>query len=265
MSQYENDPRGNRMKKYEGMETSRILMPNLPYIVRLDGRSFHTLTRDLKRPYDVNFSRAMIDTVKYLMKEVCADLGYTASDEISLVFLPYAPPYEPIFGGRIFKVTSILASLCSVYFNFILPKYLPHKTSKLPIFDCRVFNLPNNEEVVEYLKWRELDATRNSISMAAQSVYSHKQLQNKNSAEMHEMLFQAGINYNDYPAFFKRGTYIKRFLRSIKFTTEEINKLPVNHAARKNPDLQYKRHVIEEMQVEPITKLLNPIATFLEG
>jgi len=80
---------------------------------------------------------------------------------------------------------------------------------KLAMFDSRVFIIPEAEEVINYFIWRQQDATRNSISMAAQSMFSHKQLQGKSGSQMQEMMFtEKGVNWNDYPTRFKRGAAI---------------------------------------------------------
>lgn len=56
------------------------------------------------------------------------------------------------------------------------------------------------------LLWRQRDAVRNSISMAAQAHFSHKRLHGVNGGGMQELLFtEAGINWNDYPDGCKRG------------------------------------------------------------
>jgi tRNA(His) 5'-end guanylyltransferase len=218
------DELGDRMKKFEMIEAGRLFIPGLPIIARLDGKSWHTFTRGLKRPYDERLSRLMIETTKYLIDENQADLGYTQSDEITLVFLP---KNELIFGGRIHKLASILPSLAAAFFNAHLEREIPEKARKYPCLDCRVWQVPNIETVIEVLEWREMDATKNSITMAAGAFYSHKELHKKGSAEKHEMLHAKGVNWNDYPDFFKRGTYLKRITRERMLTAEELAKIPV--------------------------------------
>ena len=73
------------------------------------------------------------------------------------------------------------------------------------MFDARCFNIPK-EEVTNYFYWRQLDATRNSIEMAGQAQFSHKELQNKSCNMIQDMLHeQRNINWNDYPTDCKRG------------------------------------------------------------
>src|SRR6185295_8156972 len=93
--------------------------------------------------------------------------------------------------------------------------------------------------------WREQDATRNSIEMAGQAKFSHTQLFKKNCNEIQEMLWQAGINWNDYPPFFKRGVFVQRVAVKRRFTTEEMERLPPMHEARRNPNLEVERHELK--------------------
>lgn len=204
------DDFGDRMKSYEMAEAGRSLMPLLPIIARIDGKSFSKFTRGLGRPFDERLSRLMIDTVQYLVLETNAVLGYTQSDEITLAW--YYRNYEqtPWFGGRTQKMCSVLASITTAYFNANKAEILPEKKDRFALFDCRVWNVPNIVEAANCFLWREQDATKNAISMAANHYYSHNELHKKNGSDMQEMLWQKNINFNDYPAFFKRGTYVKR-------------------------------------------------------
>ena len=155
--------------------------------------------------------------------------------------------------------------MSSVFFNEKLPEYLPEKVGKRPRFDARVWNVPNLEEAVNSFLWREFDATKNSISMAASSVYSHNLLEGKNGSEKQEMLFQKGINWNDYPNFFKRGTYVQRKVRIGKLTFEELEKLPPKHNARKNSEFVVKRKYVVELELPPLTKVTNKVDVILFG
>ena len=255
------DKLGDRMKLYEQMEAGRKLKPGLPICIRVDGRAFHTFTRGMKRPYDKEMSEAMIYTMKNLVEETDACIGYVQSDEISLVL---SDMKAPLFDGKIAKLNSVIASMATAYFN----EYI-HNTSysekPLAFFDCRCWNVPNRIEAVNNILWREFDATKNSISMAARSVYSDKQLLGKNSSEKQDMLMEKGINWNDYPVFFKRGTYARRVVTTRKFTEDELNSLPEHHEARRNPDLLITRSSIETFDMPIFTKVLNKTEVVFEG
>lgn len=260
------DSLGDRMKFYEsnGVGEQRLL-PMVPAMARLDGKCFHSFTRGLARPYDQRLSDLMVETAKFLVSEFNARLSFTQSDEITLVWLADNYESEMCFDGRILKLNSILAAKCSVFFNSKLKEVLPEKANSFPVFDCRVWSLPNKTEAVNCLIFRQNDATRNSISMAAQSQFSHKQLQNKSCDEMQEMLFQKGINWNDYPNFFKRGTFVRRHTVVRPFSTDELDKLPAKHEARRNPSLQIERSEVQVVDWPQLTKIANREEVVFEG
>ena len=260
-----NDGLGDRMKKYESSTCSINLMDRLPIIARCDGRSFSIFTKGLKRPYDERLSRLMIETTKYLVKETNANCGYVQSDEISLVWYNDSVESEVLFKGKLFKMLSTLSALATGFFNKNLSKYIPEKSNLIPTFDCRVFNVPTLDEAANCLVWRELDATKNSITMASRTVYSDKEIFGKNGSEKQEMLFQKGINWNDYPAFFKRGTYVQRKRKLIPYTAEELSRLPEKHNARKDPDYKIERWSVEELVLPPILTVANRIEVILFG
>jgi hypothetical protein len=82
---------------------------------------------------------------------------------------------------------------------------------------------------------------------------------------MHELLFKKGVNWNDYPPFFKRGTFVRRQATERAFTVEEIDSLPPHHAARKNPQLIVTRTAMTEVEMPPFGKVLNRVGVLFEG
>ena len=236
-------------------------MPLLPIMIRLDGNSFHTFTKGLPRPYDKRLSDLMVSTASYLVDLTNAKLGYTQSDEISLIIFNE----DPLYGGRTFKLISHLASKASVYFNKQLSTYIPEKAYLSPTFDCRAWNVPTKMEAFNTIYWRELDCIKNSISMSASYYYSHKELINKNSNQKQEMLFQKEINWNNYPSFFKHGTYVQRKELNIPFTKQELNLLPPKHQAHKDSNLIIKRHKIEILDIPGINKIPDPISFIFDN
>lgn len=254
------------MKLYEQISAGVMLIPNLPVCVRLDGKAFHSWTRGLQRPFDHHL-QFLFDTVTaYLVEESNAVIGYTQSDEITLILYNYGNPGSQIFfDGRVAKLTSVLASMATAKFNAEVPCYLPARSGRLAFFDCRVWNVPNEQEAVNCLLWREQDATRNSIQMVAQFLYSPAQLHGKNSAEMQEMLFQKGVNWNDYPTRSKRGAYFRRATVMSKFNAEEMAALPLQHEARRNPDLMIERKVLQRLEMPPLQKIVNRVEMVFRG
>lgn len=259
------DALGDRQKEYEAFEAQRKFLNGLPIVARIDGRAFSNFTRGMGRPYDQLMATAMVETTKALVKETKACIGYTQSDEITLIFAPNTKKSQIWFSARVGKMTSQLAAQATLFFNEQIAELMPEYKKRRPTFDARVFQVPNMAEAANNLLWRELDATKNSITMAASVHYSHKQLLGKSGKERQEMLYQKGINWNDYPVSFKRGTYVQRVTKGRHFTADEIEKLPPSHAARNNPDLVILRSSIEVVEMPKFGSLKNPLDVIFKG
>lgn len=255
---------GNRMKRYE-KKYSVNLLGGVPALARIDGRAFHTFTTGLPRPYDKRLSAIMVEVTRRLVDATNACCGYTQSDEISLVWFTENSEQEIFFNGKLLKMVSVLSSLTTLHFNKLLPSMLPEKESWLATFDARVWEVPTITEATNYFVWREQDAVRNSIQMAARSCYSHEECYRKNTSDLQEMLWQKGINWNDYPRFFKRGTYVRRRQLERPFTVEELESLPPKHNARTHPELPIKRSVVMSEDFPPLTKIVNREGVILFG
>ena len=204
---------GDRMKGYEGVPR-HLLTRRMPVIIRLDGKAFHTLTKKLDKPYDVDFRDCMMKTAEFLVENVMGcKLAYVQSDEISLLLIDYEKfETEPWFKNNIQKIVSVSASFATAKFNELYRDLVPDekKVADLAFFDARVWNLPR-EEVNNYFLWRQNDATRNSIQGLGQANFSHKKLQGKSCNNIQEMLLlQKDINWNDVEPYFKRGGCVYR-------------------------------------------------------
>ena len=228
---------GDRMKNnYENI-SRYYLTRRMPVIIRIDGKAFYTFTRGFKKPFDDILVKTMQDTMKYLCENIqgCV-LGYTQSDEISLVLTDYAElTTDAWFGNNLQKMCSVSASMATLAFNKFFSDrvqdfmyaccddfgddILPEKQNDYDLaynvyfkklytamFDSRVFTIPK-EEVCNALIWRQQDATRNSIQSVGQANFSQKELHGKSCNDIQDMLMlQKGINWNDYSTTLKRGS-----------------------------------------------------------
>lgn len=251
MSKYEKDDLGTRMKMYEEPSTGRKAFDGQTMIVRLDGAAFHTFTKGLMRPFDERLSELMVLTTKALVEKFRAKIGYTQSDEITLVF---TGPFE--YDGRFQKYESLCAAYATRIFGKNLARLLPEKADEDPIFDARAFVVPTIREAYHSLLWRQQDATKNAISMAAQAMFRHQELQGKHGLEMQEMMFQKGINFNDYPFFFKRGTFVRRVSVMKQMSPEELARIPEQH----RPTGPVRRTVVQPIDIW-LSKEMEPLNT----
>ena len=225
-----NDSLGNRMKGYESISRN-FLTRRVPAIIRLDGKAFHTFTKGMNKPFDSVLSMTMQDTMKYLCENIqgCV-LGYTQSDEITLVLTDYATIHtDAWYGYNVQKMTSVAASMATLAFNksfrenaeaaqqyadtnssiewcigFDFNKYA--KKFDTAMFDARAFSVPL-AEVCNCLIWRQQDAVRNSIEAVGQAYFSQKELHKKTCNDIQEMLYSKhGVNWNNFPDDSKRGS-----------------------------------------------------------
>lgn len=200
----------NRMKSYEDI-TKQTLHYNMPIILRIDGRAFHTLTKGLSKPFDNEFITMMNEIALDLCQNEIQNvkLAYLQSDEISFLIVTGEEQSE-WFNNRVQKMCSISSSRASSFATRYNINKRVFNTSKPIMFDSRVFAIPK-EDVENYFIWRQLDWTRNSIQMLSRSLYSHNQLKNKNQSDMQEMCFQKGHNWNDLFTYLKRGRCAKQY------------------------------------------------------
>jgi len=177
--------------------------PGMWVIIRVDGRSFSRFTADrFDKPFDPKFSELMVDAAKTLLTELGARYAYTESDEIS-VLLPQA---TDVFGRSLEKLVSISAGLASAAFS--------HACGEVACFDSRVWIGAGTEDVASYFAWRQADAARcalngwcywtlrNAGKTAAETT---RALRRTKTADKNELLFRHGINFNDVPAWQRRG------------------------------------------------------------
>ena len=223
-----HDDLGCRMKTFYEQIPKIKLMRRCPVGIRCDGRSFHTFTRKFQKPFDEVLIKTMQETMKYLCENIqgCV-LGYTQSDEITLILIDYKKlTSSAFFDYEVQKICSITASMATMAFNKFFEKNIQEFSesnecrgldikyldiyqealNKGAMFDTRCFNIPK-EEVTNLCYWRQLDASRNSIQMVGQANFSHKELQNKSCNDIQDMLMtQKGINWNNLPTYQKRGS-----------------------------------------------------------
>lgn len=205
------DELGNRMRSHYESRTRQYLPRRTYTIIRLDGKCFGNFTKGMDRPFDDTFLRAMDYTTKRLCENIQGvKFGYTQSDEISLLLTDFATiTTDAWFDGNIQKIASVSASMATGYFNEYFRDLVKEKGPAF--FDARVFTIPDPVEVENYFIWRQKDAVRNSLSMLAQSLYSHKELNEKSQVEMHNMIYEKGENWNDLPDGVKRGRVYSKY------------------------------------------------------
>jgi tRNA(His) 5'-end guanylyltransferase len=232
------------MKKYEGKYEMQIPGDHA-FIVRADGHCFSKFTKGFHQPFDENLKNAMIRATGDAIVHFSCSTGYTHSDEITLIFAPMPllngeiQPHS--FNGRVCKLLTLVSSFISIRFNYHLlelvlatklgssqpytEKFIERIKNINASFDARVlvFSPDKFNDIARHMIWRSLkDCSRNAVSAYARYFFSSKELHNKKSKELIEMM--KTIKNFDYhtqvPEHEKIGTYLKKEL----FEINAVNK-----------------------------------------
>jgi tRNA(His) 5'-end guanylyltransferase len=199
-----NDSLGDRMKGYERV-SSTTLPCRLPVIVRVDGRAFHSATRGLDKPFDLDLVEAMNRTTVQVCAQVSGtQLAYIQSDEVSFLIHGYKTiETQPYFSNVTQKVVSVIASEFTAHFAEVKPFKM---RGRRITFDCRAFVLPEND-VNNYFLWRQRDAQRNSVQMFARTIFSAKQLLGMSNEKVKQLILEkTGKSFSDsVPPWFTEG------------------------------------------------------------
>lgn len=202
------------MKEYEA--ATRLVLPRRTYtVVRVDGRAFHTFLRHASKPWDEDVVQIMQKTAQRLCKALDgAVLGYTQSDEISVILQDFENNgTQAWFGGVVQKMASIAAASATAFFTQEYQHYFDlDEDGTLPVFDARVFTIPDVVEVANYLVWRQRDAVRNSILGLGVHEFKHKSIQGVGTYGMLEMLKNGrGIDWEvDVPQGLRQGWLVQK-------------------------------------------------------
>jgi len=203
------DSLGDRIKRYERV-SDHMLTPSSPLFIRVDGRAFHTWCRGLDKPFDTRLIRTFINTTMDVVKDMPGfKLAYCQSDEVTFMLTDTdRVESQGWFDYRLNKVVSIAASAFTAYFNREVPNQFGINIQRNPaMFDARAFTVPY-EDAPNVFVWRQKDWHRNSLSMLAQSYYSHSELQGKKKPDLHEMLHAKGDNWADLEPMLKNGSFL---------------------------------------------------------
>lgn len=201
----QTDPRPSLhdyMKALE--EPTKMTLAGDYFMLRMDGRAFHSFCRNMDKPFDRQLMDNMDATALALVDEISGAIAaYVQSDEISvLVKNPKTRDGKIVswFGGEVVKMTTIAAARASVTLSRLYSDRNP------ALFDARAMEI-SEDDVALYLFWRQRDAMKNSVTMCAESVFGNKKLLHRNTDERREMLAEAGKPWEEAPAGFRYGRF----------------------------------------------------------
>ena len=201
----------DRIKGYE-KTFNLTAMRRMPLIVRVDGRAFHTFTKQMNKPFDASFIEAMVQAAELVAEEIQGfKVAYIQSDEATFLMTDYDTlQTQGWFDYDLFKVVSITASIMTAGFNDAMSRLNPKAIADvLPIFDSRAFNVPVDDVVNTFL-WRARDWERNSVQMYGRANFSQKEMHGKKVPDVRDMLRDIGKEWLDLSPVEKNGTFLVR-------------------------------------------------------
>lgn len=189
-AQWEN--LGSALKRAEACAVAEVPW-NKWLSLRLDGTGFSSMLRTYKTlgvlestGYSPSLAQAMQQCCLSLMDKFQAVVGFTQSDEITLLIPPVAVTQKGeqqphMYSGRVMKLCSLAAAHCSVVFLRAMVQLAQQRgidkqvnlwqSLPLPTFDCRVGIFDTQQEACALLWWRAYDCGINGV---ADAVYKLK-------------------------------------------------------------------------------------------
>jgi tRNA(His) guanylyltransferase len=196
-----------KSKRIASWEIFSGIKVRAPLIIRADGRGFKKILERRQKPYDPDFARSMAKATSSLFLDsgLSPILAFTFSDEINMLFL------EAPFAGRVEKIDSVVAGFLSSALSLSLQQVV--------CMDCRVIPICQSE-IIDYLKERQDESWRNHVfsygfymlrEEGQTPIQAMEQLSGMREHEIHELVYQKGINLAKTATWERRGILVYRY------------------------------------------------------
>ncbi|KAM7224382.1 tRNA guanylyltransferase [Rhypophila decipiens] len=212
----------SKFEYVRGFEQPDHLMPNTWIVVRIDGRGFTKFANkyEFEKPNDKRALDLMNAAARAVVTEIQdITIAYGVSDEYSFVF----HKLTTLFERRESKLVSTIVSTFTAYYIHHWSTYFTDTplSPPLPTFDGRAVCYPSIQNLRDYMSWRQVDCHINNLYNTTfwaliqqggkDGTEAEQILKGTLSADKNEILFkQFGINYNNEPEMFKKGSVIFR-------------------------------------------------------
>ncbi|SAL98334.1 hypothetical protein [Absidia glauca] len=206
-------------------EQNDTLLPNTYIVIRIDGRGFHRFsqTHNFAKPND----RRAIDLMNHCAIQVMKDLhdiilAYGQSDEYSFVL----PKKSNLYSRRASKLSSTVVSLFASNYVMAWPTFFGSQAIEYPpCFDSRTVCYPSDQNLKDYLNWRQADCHINNLYNTTFWALVHDglteteaedKLKGTFSKDKNELLFSKyNVNYNNIEPIYRKGSTIIRLRQEV--------------------------------------------------
>ncbi|CAN6555572.1 unnamed protein product [Malus baccata var. baccata] len=188
------------------------LIPSTWVVVRIDGCHFHRFSEahEFVKPNDEQAINLMNTCAVAVLKEF-HDLvfSYGVSDEYSFVLKKDSQFCQS-------EMVSVLVSFFTSMYVMKWKDFFPRKELKYPpCFDGRAVCYPSYEILRDYLSWRQVDCHINNqyntcfwelVKSGKTKTEAQNALKGTQTGDKEKLLRQFGIEYNELPVMFRRGS-----------------------------------------------------------
>lgn len=154
----------SRFEYVKSFEQSDTLLRNCWIVVRVDGKGFHKFcdVHGFEKPNDnrgLNLMSLAAVNVMQEFNEIV--IAYGQSDEYSFVFKRDSMVYERRRDKLVSYVASLFTSAYIFNWGYIFKDTVPLKYP--PVFDARAVLYPTDQNLRDYLSWRQADVHINNL------------------------------------------------------------------------------------------------------
>lgn len=238
--QNNKDLLGDRIRRNYENPYRFLLTRRTPVIIQINVNNSADFMSFMKKPFDPIFVESMHNTAVALCEQIsCVEFAYSQSDEIDLLLIDSKRSnLSQWLEGNVQKMVSTAASIATIEFNraythaIISHSELDQEATEVYSsrinqisFNAFVFNIPESE-VTNYFIHRQTECSKNSVIAACKYYFSPDKIQNLSHIAMQEKLKSIGINWNEYPTFFKRGICTKKEFYTVRdeYKNEDIQR-----------------------------------------
>ncbi|KAK6460967.1 Thg1 C terminal domain-containing protein [Scheffersomyces coipomensis] len=255
----------SRFEYVREFERENHLLQETYIVIRIDGKGFHKFSQiyEFDKPNDITAIEVLNSAALEIFKQIPdVVFAYGQSDEYSFLLKKNCKLYERREMKLITLFSSLITSAYMYHWNLTHPTNPISIEKKLPVFDARAVIYPNFDVVKDYFRWRQADCHINNLynttfwalvlkgeGMTTKDAETY--LNGTFSKDKNEILFSKfGINYNNEPEIYKKGTIIIRELNETIMKKDIQHQQPGEEGEVSNRQLQRLEKIVKKAEIK---------------